>query len=128
MSAKSNLAGLLSVNSYQIENDSQNTKNSDIKLVPVHTIPYNDDNILAEVKQCDHFDYAMLQYMNGSEYTGVFKKYASFIKHLEAKAGLELATINDIYRLYDVLFIEKLKNKRYIVERRILRMQQNKNL
>lgn len=80
----------------------------------MHTVPLDDDYLLASEKKCHHFDYVMLKYMNGSEYKGYFEKYASLIEHLEENAEMKLETITLINTVYDGLYIEKLKGKRYL--------------
>lgn len=81
--------------------------------IPVHTQLKRDDYILAAEKRCDHFDYIMLQYMKGPEYTNFFQKYASLIQYLEAHSGMKLPTITDIVNLYDVLLVEQIQKKRF---------------
>lgn len=109
-SAKANLAGLYSSSEHQEWNE--NIENH--IPVPVHTVQRSDDYVLASEKRCDHFDYLMLEYMNSAEMRGLFKKYKSLIRYLEENSGKKLPSLTDINVLYDTLFIEQLKGKRYV--------------
>lgn len=106
-SSEVNLAGLFPPKGFQIWNEKLKWQ-----PVPVHTQPQTDDYLLAGDKRCNHFDYVMLQYMNGTEYKGFFERYSSLISYLEKYSGMKLPTITDLANLYDVLFIEQLKHKR----------------
>lgn len=77
--------------------------------IPVHTEPQDQDYLLAAGKQCDHFDYQMIQYLNTTAYTELFEKYRSLIRYMEINSGTTLSTYTDISTFYDVLMVEKLK-------------------
>lgn len=107
MSAQANLAGLFPPNNNQRWNS-----DLDWQPIPVHTEPIDDDFLLASNKKCDHFDYIMLQYMNTTEYKGLFKNYKNLIRYLEKMSDKKLQTITEINNLYDTLLIEQMKGKR----------------
>lgn len=108
-SAKANLAGLFSTN------DLEWNGNLDWQPIPVWTIPRVEDYVLASDKRCDHFDYIMLQYMNTTEFKAVWKKHKPLIRYLEENAGKKLPSLTEINVLYDTLFIEQLKGRRYVI-------------
>lgn len=109
-SAKANVAGLYSSAEHQEWNENIENRIP----VPVHTVLRADDYVLASEKRCDHFDYLMLEYINSAEIRGLFKKYKSLIRYLEENSGKKLPSLTDINVLYDTLFIEQLKEKRYV--------------
>lgn len=109
-SAKANVAGLYSSEENQEWNENVEMEN----LVLVHTVSRADDYVLASEKRCDHFDYILYEYMNSPEIRGLFKKYKSLIRYLEENSGKKLPSLTDINVLYDTLFIEQLKGKRYV--------------
>lgn len=80
--------------------------------IPVHTLPHDEDHILATYKQCDRFDYLMIDYLKSEEYQNLFKKYKPLIEYLEQYSGKKLPTLVDINDLYDTLSIEQLKGMR----------------
>ena len=110
-SAKANVAGLYS----SADTQEWNENIEEHIPIPVHTQPRADDYVLASEKQCDHFDYLMSEYMNSAEIRGLFKKHSSLIQYLEVNSGKKLKTLTDINVLYDTLFIERLKGKRYVL-------------
>ena len=54
----------------------------------------------------------MLQYMNTTAYTDLFRKYRSIIDYVEKNCETKIPTITRVNEIYDTLFIEKLKGKR----------------
>lgn len=109
MSAQAAMAGLFPPNPSQKWNN-----NIDWQPVPVHAIPYDQDYVLAADKQCDHFDFIMLEYLNETIYGGLFNKYRPLINYLEKNAGQKLSTVTDLCNLYDVLLVEKMKGFWYV--------------
>lgn len=102
-SARANLVGFFS-NEGQEWND-----NLDLQEIPIHTIPLIEDYVLASDKRCDHFDYVMIEFMNTTDFRGIWKKHKSLIDSLEVNIGKKLPSITEINILYDTLFIEKLR-------------------
>ena len=109
MSAEANLARLFRPFGDQIWK-----KDLEWQPTPVHTVPRPQDYLVASERRCDRFDYVMLQFMNTSAYTDLLTKYAPLIKYAEEYSGLTLRTVTDITNLYDTLFIERLKGKRFV--------------
>lgn len=85
MSAEANLAGIFS--SY---------KHSNCESIPIHVTPLKEDYILAAEKQCDHYDYLMMEYKNTTAYTGLFQKHKSLIERIEQDSRLKLPTLTKI--------------------------------
>lgn len=110
MSAEANLAALYPPFGDQIWSDEL----INWQPVPVHTQPLADDYVLASERRCDHFEYIQLQFMNTSEYTDLFTKYAPLIRYCEVNSGAKLSTLTDITNLYDTLFVQRLKGKRFV--------------
>lgn len=109
MSAQSNLAGL-----FPPENNFEKlSANIDWQPIPVHTIPLADDYLLATQAHCDRFDLELEKFTNGSYYKGLFKKYKQLMEYLAKNSGFKMTSILELTSLYDTLYVEQLKNKRY---------------
>lgn len=109
MSAKANLAGLFPPIGNQIwMND------LDWQPVPVHTTPKSEDYLLASAKQCDHYDYVMLDFMNKSDYKKIFVEYQPLFSYLETNSGQNLSTLLLLSLLRDTLFVEQSTGKWYV--------------
>lgn len=106
MSAQACLAGIFPPRGDQMWNP-----NLSWQPIPIHSQPLQDDFLLASDRKCDRFDYVMLQYLNSTEYKGLFKEYKNQIKHLELMSGKKLRTLTDINNLFDTLLVEQMKGK-----------------
>lgn len=110
-SAEANLAGFFSrdINS-----------NCEQKSVPIHTVPIEEEYLLAAEKECKHFDYLMIEYEKTSEYQRLFMDHEPLITHLEKTLNISFRTITDLVNLYDALLIERIKGYRYDLNEKIL--------
>lgn len=52
--------------------------------------------------------------MNTSAYADLFIKYKSLIEYVELKSGAHLPTLTEITNVYDALFVQRLKGKRFV--------------
>lgn len=77
----------------------------------IHTEPRHEDVSLAPEKQCDRYEYEMIEYTNSSEYKSIFEKNKLLIKYLEENSGEMLHSLKSVFSLYDQLYIEQLKGK-----------------
>lgn len=68
--------------------------------------------LVAPEKQCNRYEYEMIQYTNSSEYKSYFEKNRALIKDLEEKTGERLDSLTKLNFLHDTFFIEKLRGKR----------------
>lgn len=100
MGAQVTMAGLFPPRGRQIWN-----KNLNWRPIPVHSKPSNIDTILDSEKQCDRYDYEMIEYINSTEYKSLFEKHKSLINYLEENTGTKLNSILSLNHLYDKLFI-----------------------
>lgn len=74
-----------------------------------------DEYLLAAEKPCNHFDYLMIEYEKTSAYQRLFTDHEPLIRYLEQTLGIRFRTLTDLVNLYDALFIERLKNYRYVL-------------
>lgn len=106
MSAQAGLAAM-----FPPANDEVWNKNLPWQPIPVHALPRTEDHLLSSEKQCNRFDYVMLEYMNTTAYTDYFTKYKSLYSYLEQHSGMELTTLTGMTLLYDALYVAQLKGK-----------------
>lgn len=110
-SVDANLAGFLSLDGDQYQNDDSNRQSS----IPVETFPGADDYLLATSKKCDRFDYLMLEYLHkNNSYSEFFEYFKPLVTHLEANSGSKITRILDLLLLYNTLTIEKAKLMKYV--------------
>lgn len=108
MSAEANLAGMFPPNGSEVFNP-------DLKWqpIPVHTIPSEEERLLSfPLENCPRYK----QLMNETAKTDVFlnmtETYKDFIEMVKNKTGLELASIENIWSVYDTLFCEAQHGKK----------------
>lgn len=106
MSAQATLAGLFPPSTNQIWNE-----HLDWLPIPVHTEPIDLDYRLILKRQCQHFDYVMIQYLNTTAYKHIFDVYRPLITYLEAHSGMNLTVLSSIGYLYDTLLVEELNGR-----------------
>lgn len=110
MTAQVTLAGLFPPQGYQIWNE-----NFIWQPVPVHTTPRTQDALISPKKPCDRYKRAVIEYRNSTEFRALFESKQTLIKYLEENSGLPLNSLTSIHHLYDKLYIERLKGKRYVI-------------
>ncbi|XP_050970542.1 lysosomal acid phosphatase isoform X2 [Labeo rohita] len=108
MSAEANLAGMFPPNGSEVFNP-------DLKWqpIPVHTVPVNEEMLLSfPLDDCPRY----AQLMNETEKTDIFvnmaETYKDFIEMVRNKTGLEKASLETIWGVYDTLFCEAKHEKR----------------
>lgn len=112
MSAAAALAGLFPPTGTEVWN-----RNIGWQPISIHTIPEEDDFLLAIRNQCDRYDYLMNKYvLTQSEYIDLFNEHKQLLKFLEIKSGKSLATITSILLMYSALHIEELKSYPYVIK------------
>jgi lysosomal acid phosphatase len=100
MSAEANLAGLYPPSGDQVW---------DIKKwmpIPVHTIPEQEDNLLAVKKYCDKYDYELQRILNSPEIKKLNKINFELYQYLTKMTGKTVSSLQSVEYLYNVLFIE----------------------
>ncbi|XP_058806641.1 prostatic acid phosphatase-like [Phymastichus coffea] len=105
MSAEANLAGLYPPIGGEIW---------DIKKwmpIPVHTIPENEDHILAGKKYCDKYAYELQRVLTSPEMKKIDEDNAELYKYLSQVTGKSISSLETIEYLYNTLYIEELYNK-----------------
>lgn len=105
MSAESNLAGMWAPTRDEIWNPS-----IPWQPVPVHTLPEEMDEILAAKRPCPAFDHELKRYMHTPEFRQLLKKYKPLFEYLTKWSGRKVDTLTGVNNLYNVLWIEELKN------------------
>lgn len=107
MSAQTCLAGLFPPNDDEVWN-------SKIfwQPIPVHTLPRKLDYLIAIETDCPKYTHLREKYTaNSKEYQRIFTEYADRIKYWSKMSGLDLKTTYDVYKLYNILTVEKEQNK-----------------
>lgn len=107
MSAEANLAGLFTPHGDEIWN-----RDLLWQPIPIHTVPFSKDYILAANTTCPKYDDLYKKYMAESpEVQRIYTEYGPLFKYLSRMAGQNVSTITDIYFLFDALNIEKEQHK-----------------
>lgn len=94
MSGLATLAGLFPPNE-----DERFIDDFDYHPIPIHTLPFQNDHLLATQRQCDRFDLEMQQFLQESYYKTLFKQHRKLIKYLEENSGskIEKLMVKDCY-------------------------------
>ncbi|XP_076627533.1 prostatic acid phosphatase [Colletes latitarsis] len=105
MSAEAHLAGLYPPNGGQVWDT--------IKWmpIPVHTIPENEDYVLAARKYCPRYNYEFDKVLKSPEMKRIDKENKDLYAYLTKKSGNKISSLRTVAELYDILFIENLYNK-----------------
>lgn len=83
--------------------------------IPVHTIPRNQDYMIAIKNNCPKYKQLIAKYLNESkELQRIFTEHADEIALWSEKSGVNLTSTYDIYWLYNTIDIEKEQNKRFV--------------
>lgn len=99
MSAQSTLAGFFSMDEC-----------FNLESIPIHITPLKDDYILAVEKNCDRFDYLMMEYANTTAYKRLFEDNKKLIEYVEKHSGYKIRSLTDVNDLYDTFLVERLKH------------------
>lgn len=111
-SAQANIAGLFS-SPY----DDKWSEQFGVQPIPIYTTPHRQDYILTSGKPCDRSKYFKSQYKKTAEYKDLDDQCRLLAKEIEkysGKIGKRLSCLSKMAILYDTLFIEQLKGKRFI--------------
>ncbi|XP_055849783.1 prostatic acid phosphatase [Episyrphus balteatus] len=106
MSALSNLAGLYP----PVGNDVWDNSIS-WQPIPIHTVPENQDNILAGKKSCPAYEYAYSAMKNSPEFQKYDEQYTYLYEYLTKWTGRTVDSLESVQRINNTLFIEGLYNK-----------------
>lgn len=77
--------------------------------VPIHTVPKPDDYVLYYLRPCEKIDKLILKYLHSPEMNAIMKKHSEFIKYVEKNSGSKINGIDDIFQIFDPLYIEDLR-------------------
>lgn len=78
--------------------------------IPVHTVPEYLDEVLSSKKPCPKYNITLEAVLNSPEMNAFNKKNEEFYLFLTNKTGMGIKDIRDVANLYDVLYIENLRN------------------
>lgn len=106
MSAASLLAGMFPPSKYELWNE-----NIAWQPVPIHTIPFDMDYVLAAGKRCDRFDFMLEKHFNRPEFNAWRLKYEWLYEFIEEKSGLSMDRFERIISIYDTLMVQQLHNR-----------------
>ncbi|KAK9505305.1 hypothetical protein O3M35_009393 [Rhynocoris fuscipes] len=104
MSAEANLAGMFPPDEVEVW--------SAIKWqpIPVHTVPEEEDKLLAMKAPCKRYDVAYKHFISSLEMKKINEKYKDLYDYLSSHCGKVVDDLDGIDYLYSTLFIEKLAN------------------
>lgn len=112
-SAEANLAGFLSFPNYRKFNGFLN-----LQPIPVEVFPVEEDYLLATSKQCDRYDYIMVEYLKKDDnYVSFWRHFGPLVEYLEENTGRKINTILDIAFVYETLNNEREKFDSYVIVR-----------
>ncbi|XP_012230813.1 prostatic acid phosphatase-like isoform X2 [Linepithema humile] len=105
MSAEANLAGLYPPVQNQIWDS--------IKWmpIPVHTVPEKQDYVLRASKHCTRYNHELNKVLTSPELEHINKENAKLYAYLTKNSGGKISSLEEVERLYDILYIENLYNK-----------------
>lgn len=102
MSAQALAAGLFPpISSEQIWHEKIQSQ-----LTPIHTIPINQEHLLAWRIPCPRFQFLFDQQKQSIELKSLFEKYRPSIEFWEKNTGAKLNSTVDIMYLHDTLYVE----------------------
>lgn len=102
------LGGIFTQSDQQISTD-----NFDWLPVPVYSVSNDDDYFLSVTKQCDRFDYEVLQFLNQNDrFNKLIEHNKQLIDYIKRNSGLDQVSSMDIGYIYDALSIERSKGFR----------------
>lgn len=106
MSAQANLAGL-----FPPINEEKWSDELPWQPIPVHTVPWKLDHVLAGGRPCPRFQVAREKYLNEDPVIQkTLVEYADLLKDLTEKSGEEVKTIADVFYLHNILSCQKSRN------------------
>lgn len=105
MSAESNLAGL-----YPPVGSDVWDSTIQWQPIPVHTVPEEQDEVLAAKKSCPAFDYALKKYKQSDEFQAYNKSLEEVYKHITTHSGRKADSLTTAQNIYSCLHIEELNN------------------
>lgn len=105
MSAEVNLAGLYPPEGIQVWDP-------DLKWqpVPIHTIPENEDPVLATKKPCPKYDLLLKKLQNTEQFKNINHQLHDLYAYLTRYSGTTISSVEDVEFLYNTLFIETIYN------------------
>lgn len=75
-------------------------------------VPQELDTVLFVGKECPKFKVLFEKYSNeSSEMARIYNEYVELFAHWSKMCGSPIKTIDNVYKLYSTLFIEKVHNK-----------------
>lgn len=109
MSAQVNLAALFSPTEAEIWNE-----HILWQPIPVHMVPQNLDTVLFVGKECPRFKILFAKYANESiEMAQIYSENVDLFAYWSKMCGSPIKAIDDVYKLYETLYIESVHNKTY---------------
>lgn len=106
MSALSNLAGLFQPSDDQVWNPALRWQ-----PIPVHTVPEDQDHVLAAKRLCPAYEYALKKYKQTAAFVALQKRFKPLYQYLTEKTGRKVHSFTDVLNLNNTLFIEQLYNR-----------------
>lgn len=105
MSALSNLAGMFPPKGKDIWNEGLAWQ-----PIPIHTIPENEDSVLANKKPCPAYKYALSKLLHTEFFQKLDKRFASLYEYLTKMTGRKINTLETAEKIYDTFVIEEKYN------------------
>ncbi|XP_031636090.1 testicular acid phosphatase homolog, partial [Contarinia nasturtii] len=105
MTAAHVLAGMFPPKDHQIWNESLLWQ-----AIPIHTLPQDQDGIIATKRPCPKYAKAFDDYEESDEIQSIIKSNRTLFDYLEKYVGQKVKTICKVKTIYQALWVESLKN------------------
>lgn len=109
MSAQSNLAGL-----YTPSGDSVWLDGFPWEPVPIHSVPEEEDTILAMSKSCPKFDKLYKDVEKAEFFKNLLVEYKDMIQYIEEKTNWTIKSVGNIETLHSVFYVYQTQNESFI--------------
>lgn len=80
------------------------------QAIPIHTLPQDQDDILAAKRPCPKYTKAFDEYEESDEIQSIIKSNQTLLDYLEKNADQKVNTICKVKTIYQALWVEELKN------------------
>ncbi|KAJ8916536.1 hypothetical protein NQ315_000178 [Exocentrus adspersus] len=105
MTAESVLAGLYPPEGAQVWN-----KDLKWQPIPVHTLPEEDDPVVAQGKPCPKYSKLYAQLLETEPFSLFLDKYQDRMQYYSEQSGDNVTTLQDLKQLYNIVHIENVHN------------------
>lgn len=80
----------------------------------MHTKPRNEETVVAPEKPCARYELEMIKFTHSNTYKTLLAENHELMDNLGRRARVPMKSLTSINYLWDTLYIEKLKGKRFV--------------